>query len=250
MIGFSLRIQQRMAFECRVCRQLIDDDRVWSTVVSAMLFGFAPYAVCPSCFQEPTDRNDRNYRRRFRKYISKPFRVPSLIDGERIVSPCGRVFKIKDGTHTPPRFKGDHVMVGTVWPVEYEGEHAGSIWLDLMYDRESPTFHASATQLLWRFASDAPNGVGFDVDMCKTREEVIDRWARRADEILDWNEGRPVSVWPSGRARRVRCGGTVSVFNTFGNGHTQARCNRCNLVSYNAADGSRCPLFKTEQVTS
>jgi hypothetical protein len=193
MIGFQLR--QRMGFECRLCRQFIEDERRERTMVMAMLFGFAPYAVCPCCYQEPEDKYDRNYRARVRRFCSKPYRIPTPL--EEFTTPGGRRFQIHDGEHTP--------RTATRWPIAYQGEHAGTILFDLYYDREKPSFRASTRELFWRFAGDAPTGIGFDVDKSDTIEEVVAKFAHGADEILDWHEGKRVEsifIHPTGWAQK------------------------------------------------
>lgn len=249
----ELGIRQAMQLQCRVCRQPIDYMRADRTKIMAMLFGVAAYAVCPCCWQEPEDHRDRNYRARFRGFMKRA-RHGLTVDAPMasFTSPCGRAFEMRAGTFSPPRFKGDDLGVGIRWPIFFKDEPAGTISFDLMYDRKKPSYHGTPTKLYWRFASDAPDGVGFDISKCETLEEVIDRWTRRADEILDWYEGRPVSIWPSGRRRRVRCEGVLQ--STAGSGgRSLFRCDRCNITQHdldNLREGDQCPRHLVEKVTS
>lgn len=201
MIGFQLR--QVIGFECRLCHRLIDDDERKRTMVSAWMFGFVAYSICPSCFQEPEDMHDRNYRARVRRYCARPYRIPTPL--ESFTTPGGRTFKIRDGMHQPPRFKGDTISPGTRWPIVYDGEEAGALYFDLLYDREKPSFHASPNKLRWHFSADAPTGIGFDTSKHETLESVLASFAHSADEILDWHEGKRVEsmfIHPTGWAQK------------------------------------------------
>ncbi len=99
------------------------------------------------------------------------------------LSKGGRVFTLE---------KGDKdARDGTCWMILYEGQPAGMLWRDSMYAAPLE-WHASTRQIFWRKANDAPVGIGFDVAAFATVDEVLTAWARSADEILDWNEGKIV----------------------------------------------------------
>lgn len=68
MLGLMNRVVPQLrlvqALECRVCRELILPER--NVMAEAAVFGALAYAVC-LCGQEPPNRRDPNYRRRFRR---------------------------------------------------------------------------------------------------------------------------------------------------------------------------------------
>lgn len=102
----------------------------------------------------------------------------------------GRVFQIGFGMHEE-RSKTDLFWTDS-WPILFEGRPAGKLFRDLMYGRDVPRWHASTRDLYWSKAADAPTGIGFDVGVHDALEDAIADWGRRADEILDWAEGKPV----------------------------------------------------------
>jgi len=63
----SLRIAQR--HRCSVCRQLVDEDRAASDVVSAALFGAVKYSICCCCRQEKKAPWTAAYKRRWDKWL-------------------------------------------------------------------------------------------------------------------------------------------------------------------------------------
>lgn len=116
----------------------------------------------------------------------------STSKGERHVSHGGRVFYTEIERPNVHNRSPD----GETWIILYEGALAGRLYRDDMYGRTSIgalTSHASTRGLYWRYASDAPIGIGFDVSGCDSVEEAMAAWLRKADEILDWSEGIPVS---------------------------------------------------------
>lgn len=108
MIGFQLR--QAHLLECRVCKQYIDGERADRTKIMAMLFGTAPYAVCPCCWQEPDEHRDQNYRARFRRFMKRA-RHGLTIDAPMptFKSPCGRPFEMLVVNGTELR-DGDRIL--------------------------------------------------------------------------------------------------------------------------------------------
>ena len=58
-------------FECRVCKQAIEDERVQESQLLNTLFGSINYAVCPSCGQIVEENDDRGYIRRAERFITK-----------------------------------------------------------------------------------------------------------------------------------------------------------------------------------
>lgn len=105
------------------------------------------------------------------------------------LSKGGRTFTITTGVYEE-RFKGD-TFAGTAFEISYEGKPAGILWRDTMYAAPLE-WHASTRHLFWTRAADAPTGIGFDVAAFATIDEVLTAWARSADEILDWSEGKVV----------------------------------------------------------
>lgn len=77
------------------------------------------------------------------------------------------------------------------WTILYNGEEAGKLFRSANYGPNLP-WHASTRELFWKYASDAPTGVGFDVAAFATAQQALDAWGRSADQILDWSEGKPV----------------------------------------------------------
>jgi len=91
---------------------------------------------------------------------------------------------------------------GQSWEILYNGEDAGKLWCDGNYGPSKP-WHASTRGLFWRYASDAPTGVGFDVAAFATAQQALDAWGHSADQILDWFEGKPVHTgYGHGSAQR------------------------------------------------
>lgn len=108
-------------------------------------------------------------------------------------SPGGRVFTVDPGEHEE-RWEGDPLW-NDIWPILYEGNPAGKLIQNTSYGRTSsgqPRWQATTRELFWTMASDAPTGVGFDVSAFDTAEETVAAWARSADQVFDWAEGKPV----------------------------------------------------------
>lgn len=102
----------------------------------------------------------------------------------------GRRFTLADGAREE-RWKGDPLWSES-WPILLDGEPAGTLFRS---DNYGPgRWQASTRALYWRKAADAPIGVGFDVAAFDTAEECLAAWARSADQILDWAEGKPVKT--------------------------------------------------------
>jgi hypothetical protein len=99
----------------------------------------------------------------------------------------GRTFTIGPVDRAGPR----DPRWGELWPILYNGEQAGKLFQDGNYGPNLP-WHASTRELYWKYASDAPTGVGFDVAAFATARQALDAWGRSADQILDWAEGKPV----------------------------------------------------------
>jgi hypothetical protein len=118
-------------------------------------------------------------------------------------SPGGREFTIADGEHSA-RYDGDPLWFD-VWPILYNGEFAGKLYRDTSYGTTAdgaPRWHATTRDLYWSYASDAPTGIGFDVAAFDSAEAACSAWARSADQILDWSEGKAV-VGSYGVVQRV-----------------------------------------------
>ncbi len=106
----------------------------------------------------------------------------------------GRAFFIGEYSRCDERFQDDPLWSET-WEVLHGGSLAGKLFRSVTYGRTAngePRWHASATALWWARANDAPTGIGFDVAAFDTPEQALAAWARSADEILDWAEGKPV----------------------------------------------------------
>lgn len=105
----------------------------------------------------------------------------------------GRAFTIAPGTHSE-RWDGDSLWYDE-WPILFDGEPAGKLYRDLKYGvtpSGDPRWHATTRALYWSHAADAPTGIGFDVAAFDSAEDACAAWARSADQILDWNEGKQV----------------------------------------------------------
>lgn len=105
----------------------------------------------------------------------------------------GRQFGVEAGEHDE-RWDGDPLWSDS-WAIVYDGRPAGKLFRNLNYGTGptgAPRWQASARELFWSKASDAPTGIGFDVVAFDTAEQALAAWARSADEILDWAAGKPV----------------------------------------------------------
>jgi hypothetical protein len=94
---------------------------------------------------------------------------------------------------------------GALWPILYNGEQAGKLFQDENYGPSKP-WHATTRELYWKFASDAPTGVGFDVAAFATAQQALDAWGRSADQILDWAEGKSVHTGYGNKGPQRRAG--------------------------------------------
>jgi hypothetical protein len=122
----------------------------------------------------------RGIRKSTRKKAMSNLKMP-----KSFTSPGGRRFSIggHEGSEGPwGREDG--------WIISYQRKPAGKLFRNQTY-RDLP-WHASTRQIFWRFASDAPTGIGFDVAAFATLQEVLEAWGRSADQILDWAEGKAV----------------------------------------------------------
>lgn len=105
----------------------------------------------------------------------------------------GRAFTIAPGEHSA-RYDGDPLW-SDGWAILFDGKPAGRLYRSLRYGTTTdgaPRWHASTRALYWAHASDAPTGIGFDVAAFDSAGEACAAWARSADQILDWSEGKPV----------------------------------------------------------
>lgn len=105
----------------------------------------------------------------------------------------GRTFTVDTGQHSE-RYRDDPLWFD-VWPILFYGERAGKLFCSLDYGTGAsglPRWRATTRELYWDRASDAPTGIGFDVAAFDTAEEACVAWARSADQILDWSDGKPV----------------------------------------------------------
>lgn len=108
-------------------------------------------------------------------------------------TPGGRRFTLSRGTHSE-RFAGD-TLWGDSFPILYDGKRAGLLFRSLSYGvtkAGKPRWHASTRNLYWTHAPGAPTGIGFDVAAFDSARECLAAWGRSADQILDWEEGKPV----------------------------------------------------------
>jgi hypothetical protein len=105
----------------------------------------------------------------------------------------GRRFTLTRGEHltrspTDPLWS-DH------FPILFKGKRAGILIRSLTYGTTAagkPRWHASTRELYWTHSPDAPTGIGFDVSAFDTAREALIAWGRSADQILDWEEGKPI----------------------------------------------------------
>lgn len=98
--------------------------------------------------------------------------------------------------------RGEHLARSTTdplwsdqWPILFKGKRAGTLIRDLSYGLTAdgkPRWRASIRELYWSRASDAPTGIGFDVSAFDTAREALVAWGHSADQILDWEEGKPI----------------------------------------------------------
>lgn len=101
----------------------------------------------------------------------------------------GRSFTLGDGVHSS-RFAGDKLW-SDCWPIFFDGKPAGKLFRNLNYGTTKtgePRWQATIRELYWKFVSDAPVGVGFDVAAFDTPSEALAAWGRSADQILDWSD--------------------------------------------------------------
>lgn len=122
---------------------------------------------------------------------------------ESFTSEGGRAFVLGAGEHDE-RWDGDPLW-DDVWPIAFGGVSAGKLIRDLRYGTTAdgqPRWRATIRELFWNRAPDAPTGIGFDVAAFDSAEEALAAWARSADQICDWAEGKPV-IGSYGVARRV-----------------------------------------------
>ncbi len=108
-------------------------------------------------------------------------------------SKAGRTFTVEAGEHSE-RWPEDPLW-SDIWPIHFEGQAAGKLYRNLSYGKTAeglPRWQATTRELFWTRASDAPTGIGFDVAAFDTAEQAFAAWARSADQILDWAEGKPV----------------------------------------------------------
>ena len=128
----------------------------------------------------------------------------SKAPAKRFKSPDGRTFTLGKMQRTPPRFEGDHLWTET-WPILYKGDPAGKLFRSEKY-RAPLEWHASTRELYWKYARDAPTGIGFDVAAFATPQEALTAWGRSADQILDWSEGKPVHTIYKGSPHQKKSG--------------------------------------------
>jgi hypothetical protein len=111
----------------------------------------------------------------------------------RFVSIGKRQFTLSRGEHLE-HYKND-VHWSDQWPILYQGKRAGILIRSLTYGTTAagkPRWHASTRELYWTHSPDAPTGIGFDVSAFDTAREALIAWGRSADQILDWEEGKPI----------------------------------------------------------
>lgn len=105
----------------------------------------------------------------------------------------GRRFTVGAGEHME-RYQGD-TLWSDHWPILLNEESAGTLFRSLNYGlgkTGEPRWQASTRGLYWSHAGDAPIGIGFDVAAFDTANEALAAWGRSADQILDWEAGKPV----------------------------------------------------------
>jgi hypothetical protein len=114
------------------------------------------------------------------------------------LSPGGRRFTIKSHEHEEGRWGPEDR-----WVISYGRKPAGTLLRGYPYSGDTP-WSATTRQLYWRYAADAPTGIGFDVAAYETVGEVLRAWGRSADQILDWAEGKPGKTGSFSRDPRPR----------------------------------------------
>ena len=123
---------------------------------------------------------------------SAPRALPPPVDS--FTSTGGRTFTIATGAHEE-RWDGD-ALWADVWSILHDGIAAGKLYRSLSYGVTAsgePRWHATARELFWNRAPDAPTGIGYDVAAFDTAEEALAAWGRSADQICDWAEGKFVA---------------------------------------------------------
>jgi hypothetical protein len=66
----KMRLELALKLECTVCgRGLGEADA--DELAEIRIFGYAAYAVCPSCQQKPPDQHDKLYRKRVRAWVAQ-----------------------------------------------------------------------------------------------------------------------------------------------------------------------------------
>lgn len=142
-----------------------------------------------------------------RKHLHRPgtHEAPrSKAPPKRFKSAGGRTFTLGSMERTLPRFEGDRKW-SEMWPILYKSEPAGKLFRSDTY-RAPLEWSATTRELVWKYASDAPTGIGFDVAAFATPQEALDAWGRSADQILDWSEGKPVHTIYKGSPHQKKSG--------------------------------------------
>jgi NAD-dependent SIR2 family protein deacetylase len=65
------QLLQIQTFECTVCKQLYNEERIRDTIQAKTLVGAAAYAVCPCCHQQVSAKTMKNraYRKRADNWV-------------------------------------------------------------------------------------------------------------------------------------------------------------------------------------
>lgn len=132
--------------------------------------------------------------------MPKPKKTAVMSNTKKLSAPVkhfdsagGRRFTVGRGEHESRH--PDDALWSDHWPILLDGKIAGRLFRNLSYGQGptgKPRWQATTRELFWSHASDAPTGIGFDVAALDTAEEALAAWGRKADEILDWEAGRPV----------------------------------------------------------
>ena len=122
--GFRLSLEHHAS--CVTCDRNVGrgakDD-----AIEALVFGLASvYAICPSCFQKPSDETDEEYRRRVRVVLFEKYRIVVLADGRaryaaNACPECGSEMYRTKMERTPDRREVDVVACSGCEHVEEEG---------------------------------------------------------------------------------------------------------------------------------
>ena len=72
--GFGFELRHMHAFECSLCKRLINDKSHSDAILQTALFGALKYHICPNCLQQyEGNAEDKRWRKRVDKWMAKRY---------------------------------------------------------------------------------------------------------------------------------------------------------------------------------